>query len=54
MSTTEGFKNKKNKVFFIKNNKTIELPKTSKKIIAEKLSKKIVSFFNNNKLKNHE
>ncbi len=54
VSASEGFKTKTNKVFFIDNNETLELPKMSKKTIAEKLSKKIVSFFKNNKLKSYE
>ena len=45
-----GFRSDKNKIFFINNGKAIEWPVMKKKLIAKKLSKKIVSFFKNNKL----
>ena len=40
-----GFKSDKNKVFFIENNNVEEWKVMTKKLVARKLVKKIVSFF---------
>ena len=45
-----GFKSNKNKVFFIEKNNVEEWKVMTKKIVARKLVKKIVSFFKNYKL----
>ena len=45
-----GFKSDKNKVFFIENNNIEEWKVMTKKLVAIKLVKKIVSFFKNYKL----
>ena len=45
-----GFKSEKNKVFFIEKNNIEEWKIMTKKIVARKLVKKIVSFFKNYKL----
>jgi len=50
VSENKGFKSKTNKVFFINANNVIPWPKMGKDKVAKKLSKKIVSFFKNNKL----
>ena len=50
VSENEGFKSKTNKVFFINKNNVSQWPKMGKDKVAKKLSKKIVSFFKNNKL----
>tara|TARA_B100000700_G_C14972202_1_gene822021 strand:+ start:193 stop:1401 length:1209 start_codon:yes stop_codon:yes gene_type:complete len=50
VSENEGFKSKTNKVFFINKNNVNPWPKMGKDKVAKKLSKKIVSFFKNNKL----
>ena len=48
------FGSEKNKVYFINKNKTEEWPTMKKTLIAKKLSKKIVSFFKNNRLLKYE
>ena len=50
VSENEGFKSKTNKVFFINKDNVSQWPKMGKDKVAKKLSKKIVSFFKNNKL----
>ncbi|MBS91575.1 MAG: bifunctional phosphopantothenoylcysteine decarboxylase/phosphopantothenate--cysteine ligase CoaBC [Rickettsiales bacterium] len=45
-----GFKSKKNKVFFLEDNKVESWPLMKKELVALKLAKKIVSFFKKNKL----
>ncbi len=50
VSEKEGFKSKTNKVFFINKNNESAWPKMGNDKVAKKLSKKIVSFFKNNKL----
>ncbi len=50
ISKKSGFDNTKNKIFFISKEIEEEWPLASKKIIATKLVKKIVSFFKKNKL----
>ena len=45
-----GFKSEKNKVFFIEKNNIKEWKVMTKKLVARKLVKKIVSFFKNYKL----
>ena len=45
-----GFKSKKNKVFFLEDNKVESWPLMKKELVALKLAKKIVSFFKNNRL----
>jgi len=54
ISPTNYFGSEKNKVYFINKNKTEEWPTMKKTLIAKKLSKKIVSFFKNNRLLKYE
>ena len=50
ITNTYGFKSEKNKVFFIEKNNIEEWKVLTKKVVARKLVKKIVSFFKNYKL----
>ena len=49
-----AFSSEKNKIFFFDKKKIDEWPKMKKKMVALKLTKKIVSFFKNNKLLSYE
>ena len=50
ITNTNGLKSDKNKVFFIEKNNIEEWRVLTKKVVARKLVKKIVSFFKNYKL----
>ena len=54
VTKNNAFLSDMNKIFFLDKENVDEWPKMKKKMVALKLTKKIVSFFKNNKLLKYE